>query len=232
MSLASVERVELSDLVSGAPLSIVLADGEALAAAREGGATRIVLEPPFHVSDEDLYLVLPADVGIELPDIFADGDSDLLEEAMREGLVVLGSVEREGRGKVVLDIEQAATPRELLDGGLEYAAQVSIGGAADPVEVLNALDEVQLTVASRFVDDEGLERMLRQRQHVGASWRVPKDAPHLEGVDPTYAWSKRLGDGRVGVEAALFGEYEELVMVLRPCVMTPEACRPLRLAVP
>src|SRR5690606_13268413 len=118
MSLASVEGVELSEIFGGAPLTVVFADGEALAAVREGDAERIPLEPPFHVSDEDVYLVLPADIGLELIDIFADGDAELLAEAMSEGLVVLGSVEQEGRGKVVLDVEEALTPRALLDGGL------------------------------------------------------------------------------------------------------------------
>lgn len=223
MSLAPVERVELSEIFGGAPLTVVFADGEALAAARDGEAQRIALDPPFHVSDEDVYLVLPADIGLELVDIFADGDADLLEEAMTEGLVVLGSVEKEGRGKVVLDIEEAMTPRALLNAGLDYASEVKVGGGADPVEALNGLDDVQLTIASRFVDDDGLERMLRRRRHIGASWKVPKGADHLKGVDPTYAWSERLPDGRVGVEAALFSEYEELVMVLRPCVIAPSA---------
>lgn len=221
MSLASVERVELSEVFGGAPLTVVFADGEALAAAREGDAERIPLDPPFHVSDEDVYLVLPADIGLELVDIFADGDGELLEEAMTEGLVVLGSVEREGRGQVVLEVEEALTPRALLDAGLEYASEIAVGGGTDPVEELNALDDVKLTIASRFVDDDGLERMLRRRTHIGASWKVPKGAAHLAGVDPTYAWSERLPDGRVGVEAALFSEYEELVMVLRPCVLAP-----------
>ncbi len=221
MSLAAVERVELSEIFGGAPLTVVFADGEALAAARDGEAQRIALDPPFHVSDEDVYLVLPADIGLELIDIFADADEELLEEAMTEGLVVLGSIEREGKGKVSLEIEQALTARALLDRGLPYAAEVEVGGDTDPVEEINGLEQAQITVASLLVDDEGLERMLRRPQHIGASWRVPKDAAHLAGVDPTYAWSRRLPDGRVGVEAALFTEYEELVMLLRPAVLAP-----------
>lgn len=223
MSLTSVGPVELAEIFGGVPLTVVFADGEALAAAREGVLTRVQLEPPFHVSDEDVYLVLPADIGLELVDIFADGDRELLGEAIDEGLVVLGSIEREGKGRVVLDVEEAVVARDLLDGGLPYASEVPVGDGADPVETLNALEQAQITVASLLVDDEGLETMLRREQHVGASWRVPKDAPHLEGVDPTYAWSRRLPDGRVGVEAALFLEYEELVMLLRPAVLAPAA---------
>ncbi len=221
MALESVGELDHAEIFGGAPLTVVFAEGEALAAAREGASARIPLDPPFHVSDEDVYLVLPADIGLELVDIFADGDDELLGEALDEGLVVLGSIEREGRGKVVLDVEVAITPRALLDEGLPYASQIEVGGGEDPIEALNTLEHAQITIASLFVDDEGLEAMLRREQHIGASWRVPKDAKHLEGVDPTYAWSRRLPDGRVAIEAALFLEYEELVMVLRPAVLAP-----------
>ncbi len=222
MSSYSVGSVELSEVFGGVPLTVVFADGEALERAREGELTRVPLEPPFHVSDEDVYLLLPADIGLELVDIFADGDGELLGEAIDEGLVVLGSIEREGKGKVVLEIEEAAVARALLEA-LPYASEVAVGGGADPVDELNALEQAQITVASLLVDDEGLEAMLRREEHIGTSWRVPKDAPHLEGVDPTYAWSRRLPDGRVGVEAALFLEYEELVVLLRPAVLAPAA---------
>jgi hypothetical protein len=50
------------------------------------------------------------------------------------------------------------------------------------------------------------------------SWRAPKDRKDLTGVDPTYAWSKRL-DGGIGIEAVLFSEYEEMVMLLRPAML-------------
>jgi hypothetical protein len=70
-------------------------------------------------------------------------------------------------------------------------------------------------MASVFFDDEGLERVLREPEHVGVSWRVPENRRDLIGVDPTYVWSRRLTD-RVGVELALFLEYEELVVLLRP----------------
>jgi hypothetical protein len=221
MSLSAVRSVELSEMFGGVPLTVVFADGEALAAAREGRVREVPLEPPFHVSDDDAYLVLPADIGLELIDIFADGDRELLGEAIDEALVVLGSIEREGRGRVSLHVDEAVSARSLLDGGLPYAAQIEVGGEADPIEELNGLDQAQITVASSLVDDEGLEAMLRRPEHVGASWRVPPDAKHLEGVDPTYAWSRRLSDGRVGLEAALFAEYEELVMLLRPAVLAP-----------
>ncbi len=221
MSLSAVQSVELSEIFGGVPLTVVFADGEVLAAAREGRLAQIPLEPPFHVSDEDVYLVLPADIGLELVDIFADGDRELLGEAVDEALLVLGSIEREGRGKVALYVDEAVTARSLLDAGLPYAAEVEVGGEDDPVETLNELEHARITVASALVDDEGLEAMLRRPEHVGASWRVPPGAKHLEGVDPTHAWSRRLSDGRVGVEAALFAEYEELVVLLRPAVLAP-----------
>lgn len=221
MTLSRVRSMELSEIFGGVPLTVVFADGEALAALREGRVDRVPLEPPFHVSDDDAYLVVPSDIGLELVDIFADGDRELLGEAIDEALLVVGSVEREGRGCVALHVDEAIGARALLDGGLPYGAEVEVGGEADPVEELNALDQARITISSELVDDEGLEAMLRRPEHVGTSWRVPSDAKHLEGVDPTYAWSRRLADGRIGVEAALFAEYEELVLLLRPAVLAP-----------
>jgi hypothetical protein len=221
MSLSSVRSNALSEALAGIPLTVVFADGEALAAAREGRLEAIPLEPPFHVSDDDAYLVLPADIGLELVDIFADGDRELLGEAIEEALVAIGSVEREGKGRVALHLDEAVAARALLDGGLPYASEVEVGGEEDPVEALNGLEQARITISSALVDDEGLEAMLKRKEHVGTSWRVPAGAKHLEGVDPTYAWSRRLSDGRVGLEAALFAEYEELVMLLRPAVLAP-----------
>ena len=53
-------------------------------------------------------------------------------------------------------------------------------------------------------------------------------APEVDmaGVDPTYAWSRRLSDGRIGIEAALFCEYEEHVVVLRPAAIRIALARP------
>jgi hypothetical protein len=219
MSVKSIESTQLSDIFGGVPLSVVFADGEQLAAVRDGDADRVALEPPFHVSDEDVYLVLPADIGLELVDIFADGDAELLADSMREGVLVLGSIEREGKGRVVLDIEEAIVARDLLMKDLPYAAEVSAG--ADAVEELNALPEAQITMASQLVDDDGLESMLARDAHIGVSWRVPPNEPTMAGVDPTYAWSQKRADGSIGIEAVLFSEYEELVMLLRPARLTP-----------
>jgi hypothetical protein len=215
----AVSEPTLAELVTGLPLSVVFADLEAIDAVRAEGEGSIPLSPPFHVSDEDAYLVLPDDIGLEIVDMFRDGDLDLLEEAMRDGLVVVGTIEKEGRA-LVLDVEQCARPADLLRE-LPYAETVGYGRGADPLPALNALDHVQCTVASRFVDEAGLDAILGKREHAGASWRVPKKDKHLAHVDPTYAWSKHLPDGRVGIECALFGEYEELVAVLRPAALAP-----------
>ena len=75
----------------GVPLSIVFADGDAIHAAARGASRSIRLAPPFHVSDEDAYLVLPEDIGAEIVDILRDGDAELLAEAMRDGLLVAGA---------------------------------------------------------------------------------------------------------------------------------------------
>ena len=226
MALTSVEPVERSEIFGGVPLTVVFADGEALAAIREDGGERIALEPPFHVSDEDVYLVLPSDIGLELVDIFADADRELLGEAIDEGLLVLGSIEKSGPGSVVLEIEECMSARALLESGLPYAAEIVVGADTEPIAELNELERV--TISSEMIDDEGLDCMLRSEEHVGTSWRVPAGAEHLRGVDPTHAWSVRLPNGRVGIEAVLFIEYEELVVLLRPAVLALEERPALR----
>jgi len=198
------------------PLTVVFAEGDAIARVREGGATVIPLEPPFHLSDDDAYLVLPDDIGVEIVDILRDGDVELLDEALAEGLLVVGAMVRT-RGTVELHIEEAMRPVDALAQGLPWAAAVEVGAGTDPVRAANELDHVQCTMVSALLDDEGLERMLREESFVGASWRVPAHAAgHLACVEPTYAWSRRISTGRVGVELALFVEEEEIVVVLRP----------------
>lgn len=208
--------------LAGAPLTIVLAESEAIArAASLGEGASIPLLPPFHVSDDDCYLVLPEDIGGELAEMFKDGDLDLLGEAMRDGLVVVGVVEKEGRGKVSLHVEACASPETLL-ARMPFAHRTEVGRGHDPITELNELDEAHVTVASELIDEAGLEKMLRacsdKGEHAGVSWRAPKDRKDLTGVDPTYAWSKRM-DGGIGIEAVLFSEYEELVLLLRPAML-------------
>lgn len=205
-----------SELV-GTPLSVVFAEGDAIEALRGSGEGVLRLEPPYHVSDEDAYLVLPDDIGVEIVDILRDGDLELLHEALRDGLLVLGAVVRRERGVVELHAEVALTPADVLAGGLPYAGTVEVGAGEDPVRMANELDCCQCTMVSAFLDDAGLERMLRKPEFLGASWRVPAAAAdRLVGVEPTYAWSRHRGPGRVGVELALFVEEEELVILLRP----------------
>lgn len=212
----------LAKELAGAPLTIVLAEADAIARALSlGEGASIPLLPPFHVSDDDCYLVLPEDIGSELVEMFKDGDVDLLGEAMRDGLVVVGVVEKEGRGKVSLHVETCATPETLL-ARMPFAHRQEVGRGHDPITELNELDEAHVTVASELIDEAGLEKMLRvcsdRGEHAGASWRAPKDRKDLAGVDPTYAWSKRI-DGGIGIEAVLFSEYEEMVMLLRPAML-------------
>jgi hypothetical protein len=208
--------------LAGAPLTLVLAEPDAIArAASMGEGASIPLLPPFHVSDDDCYLVLPEDIGSEIIEMFADGDIDLLAEAMRDGLIVVGVVEKEGRGKVALHVDACASPETLL-ARMPFAHRTEIGRGRDPITELNDMDEAKVTVASELIDEAGLEKMLRacagKGEHAGVSWRAPKDRKDLTGVDPTYAWSKRL-DGGIGIEAVLFSEYEEMVMLLRPAML-------------
>jgi hypothetical protein len=208
----------LHEVFSAIPISVVFADAAAIARARDAGAARIPLVAPFHVSGDDVYLVLPDDIGLGLVDIFRDGDAELLVRALRDGLLVLGSIERDGPGLVFLDVDEASPAGPML-ASMPYASEVPVGDRADAVDALNALEQAQVTVASDLVDATGLEVMLAAAQHIGKSWRVPAGAKHLGEVDPTYAWSCRLPDGRVGIEAVLFQEYEELVVLLRPAAL-------------
>lgn len=217
MHLAPVSEPTLVDHVRGIPLTVLFADGDAIARVRERGHGALTLSPPFHVSDEDAYLVLPEDVGLELVDMFRDGDVDLLAEAMRDGIVALGGIEKQGRA-MALEVDECE-PAERVLKKLGWVETVALRRGVDPIEHLNEMDHVRCTVASSFVDLVGLASMVRSAEFAGASWRVPKDAAHLAGVDPTYAWSKRLPDGRISVECALFSEYEELAVVLRPALL-------------
>ncbi len=218
---------ELARDVSGLPLTIALVDADELRRAREALARghrveSLALLPPFHVSDDDAYLVLPEDIGVELREMFADGDVDLLNDAMAEGLLAIGTIERgERRGahrELRLAIDDAASVATLL-ARMPYTDTVEIGAGREPLAAVNALAQFRNTVASSFLDREGLGRMLREREQASASWRPPEDDPELAGVDPTYAWTRRDGEGRVAIEAALFCEYEELVMVLHPALL-------------
>jgi len=200
--------------LQGTPLSVVFAQGEAIERVRARGEGEILLEPPYHLSDDDAYLVIPEDIGMELVDIAEDGDLALLAETLRDGLLVIGEIVRQRGGVVHLVAERAVTPAEALPR-LPYGATVVVGGGEDPVAAVNALPHVRVTVLGALVDDDSLERLLRAPERLGVSWRQSADAPD-QSVDPTYTWSRRAAPGRVGIELALFREYEEWVVLLRP----------------
>jgi hypothetical protein len=225
-------QAERLDALVGLPLTVVFAEDASIAAVRDQRAVRLDLVPPYHASGEDAYLVLPDDIGNEITDILADGDRELLGEALRDGLIVLGSLERDaderraGTRAVYLGVEGAIVPEEALRDGLPYADVVPLVDAETTLEALNALDHVQLTVCASFLDAEGLGRVLGEAEHVGALWTPDHGGQGAAGVgdasvQPCLGWSRHLGDGRVGIELALFGEYEELVAVLRPAMLVP-----------
>ena len=113
------------------------------------------------------------------------------------------------------------TPAAALEAA-PYAATALVGGGEEPLSTINGLEHTQCTLISQLMDDEGLDRVLRRPEYVGISWRVPAHAAdRLAGIDPTLVWSRHLDDGRVGVELALFQEYEELVALLHPVALRP-----------
>ena len=208
----------------GAPLNVVFATNEAIETLREAGEGLLPLEPPFHLSDEDLYLILPDDIGMEIIDILDDGDLELLHESMRDGLLAIGTLERsEGSStrnrSIQLAVELAISPEEALADGFPYAQTLSLRAEPDLVQKVNQLEHLQCTMLSAFIDDEGIESVLRQPEYAGVSWRVPESMGHLCDLEPTYIWSRRRGDAGVGVELALFREYEELVALIRPLAL-------------
>jgi|GEM_PF-2539185 len=250
--------------VAGLPLSVAFADAEELASLREaleGGEelVEVLVNPPFHVSTDDAYLVLPEDIALDLREMFQDGDCDLLGDAMKEGLVVIGTLEKAGRGtlsagfppgtrsagfppgtrsagfptgKWKLVIDKAAIPAVLMRT-MPYADSIEVGRGQDPIETLNALPQAKVTLQSELMDHSGLQRLVTgllvkpdATEHAGISWKAPRDRKDLTGVDPTFAWSKKHSDGKVGIEAALFCEYEELVVVLRPALLHVRLSKP------
>lgn len=213
----TTQRRAMEEEFVGTPLSVVFTEGDFIDAVRSGRQSAVPLSPPFHLADEDCYLLLPDDIGMELVDIMRDGDLELMYEALRDGLLVRGSMEREGGGHMMLHVEDFAVPAEALRADLPYAATITVGEGSDPLEEVGALDHLQCTMVSELLDDEGLDRVLRESEYLGVSWRAPRDRP--ADADPTCIWSRHLARGRAGVELALFQEYEELVALLRPLVL-------------
>lgn len=232
----------------GLPLTVVFADGEAIDAVRGGHRHTLPLDPPFHLSDEDAYLVLPRDIGVEIVDILDDGDRELLAEALRDGLVCRGNIERSPTGEgMELLCEESQTPAELVadpspDAG--WVATVPTGPDEEPLFDLAVLPHLQCTVASALFDQEGLEAVLRtaagEADHPPAPGAAPEWGPGEESELPgfvgrtycperageaagaaSYGWARRLADGSVGVELALFVEYDEMVALFRPVRFIP-----------
>lgn len=206
----------------GSSLVIVFADAAEISQAREGKGGLVLLEPPYHVGEEDTYLLLPSDIGEEIVDILRDGDSELLHEALRDGLLVQGEIGRNPRGRgMVLAAERVCQPLSLLGAETPHAATIRVAAGTDALRALNTLPHVQCTTLSALVDDEGLEQVLRaDAEFIGCAWRPPASAKRLADIEPTYVWSKRLDDERVGIELALFREDDELVAVLRPAALS------------
>jgi hypothetical protein len=201
---------------AGVPLSVLFAQADAIGQLAAAGSGEILLQPPYYLGDDDAYLILPEDIGVEIVDILRDGDEELLGEAMRDGLLVCGEVARAGKRGMSLMAAQALSPRRALKEGLAYAATVDLASVDDAVRALNTLPHAQCTTLSALIDDDGLESVLRENSYVGISWRTPSAMRRLSSIDPTYVWSRHLDQNHVGIEFALFVEDDELVALMRP----------------
>lgn len=199
---------------AGLAFSLAIADAEEIAALRQAGRGRITLAAPYHMSEDDAYLVVPEDIGLEIIDILRDGDHELLQETLRDGLLVLGQLERGEQGMQLL-AEACATPAATL-ASIHHAEHVELDGS-DLVRRINQLGHLQCTTLSAMVDDDGIENILREEEYVGASWTLEATlAKRLGHVEPTYVWSRRERNGTISVELALFSEDDEIVVLLRP----------------
>ena len=207
----------------GVPLAVVFASGEDIDAVRNVHRDSIELAAPLQVSDDDAYLVIPDDIGDEIVDILRDHDAELLHETLRDSLLVNGPLARDANGQLALHAEASITPQDALLDQTPYAHEIAVGGGEDPLQIANRMDHCQCTMLSALLDDQGLESMLRKDTYIGISWRVSADISSGLIVDPTYAFSRRLSDGRVGVEFALFVEEEDLIALLRPVVFRPSS---------
>lgn len=203
--------------LAGTALVVLFAESVEIDRVREAGSGALLLRPPFHMGEEDAYLVLPDDIGEEIVDILRDGDHELLAEALRDGLIVLGEVAKNPRGRgMALIARETHSPLSVLAPGVGYATSVSLAGGRDVLRMLNTLPELQCTTLSAFVDDDGFEAIVGEAQFIGVSWRPPAAAKALSDIEPTHAFTRRLSNGEIGVELVLFREDEELVAVLRP----------------
>jgi hypothetical protein len=212
--------LDLQSVFIGTSLVVLFARGEDIERVRTDGSGLLALTPPFHVGEEDAYLLLPDDIGEEIVDILRDGDFELLQEALRDGLLVQGEINRNPRGPgMVLDATCTCSPLTLLTSSNNHAASVRIGAGADALRQLNTLPHLQCTTLSALADDAGLEAMLRTDAYLGLTWRPPASVKSLADIEPTYAWSRRISETQVGIELALFQEDDELVAVLRPAML-------------
>jgi hypothetical protein len=206
---------------SGLAFSLAISDADSITALRDAGTGRIALAAPYHMSDDDAYLIVPEDIGVELVDIMRDGDHELLQEALRDGLLAVGHLERATTG-MVLVVARCQTPSDALTAGLTHTEEINVTGTSDgdPVRRINQIGHVQCTTLSALVDEDGLEQILRETEYLGASWTLdPKLARRLGDVDPTYVWSRRINDDSVSIELALFSEDDEIVVLLRPLLI-------------
>jgi hypothetical protein len=224
MAITGIELDEqaIHDVFIGKALSVVAADGAALEAIRKGRKGELGLTPPIHVSDSDLYLVLPEDLAVDFVEILRDGDEELLAEAMHEGVLARGIVSRPGSKDVVLAVDRATTPAEVLATTDHYFAEMAFDfgdrhDVSSAVKSINASRHLQCTMASGLFNAEGLAAVLGSTAtYIGASWQHPQHSRSANVADATYVWSRTLEKGGRGIELAVFSEYDELIAFVRP----------------
>ncbi len=200
----------------GVPLPVVFADPADCEALRSGELQELLPSVPPQLAAEDRYLVVPDDIGIELLDIVRDGDEELWGEVLRDSVLLEGPCERWTGGQLVLVARRAVGLGDWFGASWEPACRIGVGpGLPDPLERLRREPALRCNVVGGLLDEEGLDRVLASPQFLGVGWRPPARYG-LEGVQPTLLWSRRTADGAVAVELAIFEEFEDLSVLLRP----------------
>lgn len=192
----------------GKLLTIAVADAGAIAAVREGVLSELRMRPPIHVSDHDAYLLVPPGALDE-----QSAGPDAAAAFLGTALVVQATVAIQ-RGRALLAVNERWDPLALVQDK-PFDATVRLTPNANLVPQLNELPFAHCSTAARLFDRRGLERVVRQRSFVGASW-APELPDDEEGdADPTWVWSRRTSGG-VAIHLAILGEYEERYALINP----------------
>ncbi len=221
--VSASQEAQGGDPFVGVPLPVLAVAAERIEALASGVEDELCFPGSFPLAPEDRYLLLPEDIALDLVDILADGDEELWAETLRDGLLVEGACEHYTDGVTRLLVRAGHNPGEWFRSARGYARTLGVGpGSPDPLQRLNRDAGLRCTMLGGLLDEEGLDRVLAAPCFLGVGWRPPARYA-LQGLCPTWVWSRRLPDGSAAVEFVLFQEEDELSAMLRPVRFVFEA---------